>query len=124
MGGAGLWGGARLGGRGRRRGGRAWLKGQSAAWLGQEGRAQGGAGRGGARIGSAEAPTSSSAGCLAEVRQLLSARGAAATAASRAPAPQPRSAPRPPARLSGLSPAFARRQLRMGRALGAAAYGR
>ena len=32
-----------------------------------------------------------------------------------------RSAPRPPARLSGLSPALARRQSRMGRALGAAA---
>ena len=71
---------------------------------GQEGRGRGGVG--GTRIGSAGAPTSSGAGCLAEVRQLLSARGAAAaaTVASRAQAPQLRSAPRPPARWASSQP--------------------
>ena len=90
------------------------------------GGARGGAMEGGACVSPAEAPTSSGAGCLAEVRQLLSARGAAATAASRAQAPQLRSAPRPP---TGPPPSLrpppaARRQSRMGRAPGAAAEGR
>lgn len=74
-------------GRGRKAGrslGEAGAVERSAAW------AEPGRGRGGAGRGSTGGPTSSGAGCQAEVRQLLSAPGpAAAVAASRAPAPQP-----------------------------------
>lgn len=70
MGGAtGAWGGA-LAGSGRRRAG------------GGGARARSGRGLGGAGAGLRGAPTSSGAGCRAEVRQLLSAPGAAAAAAS------------------------------------------